>query len=313
MPEDDRKDATSDAVGREIEAAMSGQVSGLPPDQADALREKIRLRVREEIERDLRARTASDRRDAAHLAKEARKKEKHAEEGETFLRFNRNFRFQHMVMFSSVILLIVTGMPLKFPNFILSRFVINFWGGIQYSTIVHRIGAGMLIYFMVHHFLYTILTRDGRRDFLLLLPKLGDAKDIAHNIRHFLGKLPDKPRFGRFSYIEKFDYWAVYWGCIIMIGSGLFLWFETDVLRFLPKYALDVAHEMHSDEAMLATLAIVIWHFYNVHFNPDAFPMNPAWLTGCISDEEMARDHPVEKVERDATVAEEAQPKQPAH
>jgi len=69
----------------------------------------------------------------------------------------------------------------------------------------------MLIYFMVHHFLYTILTRDGRRDFMLLLPKLGDAKDIAHNIRHFLGKVPDKPRFGRFSYIEKFDYWAVYW------------------------------------------------------------------------------------------------------
>ncbi|MDP2657222.1 MAG: hypothetical protein Q8O78_02270, partial [Candidatus Deferrimicrobium sp.] len=191
MPEDDRKDATRDAVGREIDAAVDEQVSGLPPEQAEALREKIRLRVREEIARDLRARTASDRRDATRLAKEERKKEKHGEEGETFLRFNRNFRFQHMVMFSSVILLIITGMPLKFPNFILSRFVINFWGGIQHSTVVHRIGAGMLIYFMVHHFLYTILTRDGRRDFWLLLPKPGDAKDIVHNIRHFLGKLPD--------------------------------------------------------------------------------------------------------------------------
>src|SRR5660398_312880 len=122
MPEDDRKDATRDAVGREIDAAVDEQVSGLPPDQAEALREKIRLRGREEIERDLRARTASDRRDATRLAKEERKKEKHGEEGETFLRFNRNFRFQHMVMFSSVILLIITGMPLKFPNFILSRF-----------------------------------------------------------------------------------------------------------------------------------------------------------------------------------------------
>ena len=306
MPEDDRKDATKDAVGREIEAAMNEQVSGLPPEQAEALRDKIRLRVREEIERDLRARTASDRRDAAHLAKEARKKEKHGEEGETFLRFNRNFRFQHMVMFSSVILLIITGMPLKFPNFILSRFVINFWGGIQHSTIVHRIGAGMLIYFMVHHFLYTILTRDGRRDFLLLLPKLGDAKDIVHNIRHFLGKLPDKPRFGRFSYIEKFDYWAVYWGCIIMIGSGLFLWFETDVLRFLPKYALDVAHEMHSDEAMLATLAIVIWHFYNVHFNPDRFPGTLLWWHGRMSEHEMREEHPLELEEIVARRAKES-------
>jgi cytochrome b subunit of formate dehydrogenase len=294
MPEDDRKDATRDAVGREIEAAVNEQVTGLPPEQAEALREKIRLRVREEIERDLRARTASDRREAAHLAKEARKKEKHGEEGEMFLRFNRNFRFQHMLMFSSVILLIITGMPLKFPNFILSRFVINFWGGIQYSTIVHRIGAGMLIYFMVHHFFYTILTRDGRRDFMLLLPNLGDAKDIVHNIRHFLGKEPDKPRFGRFSYIEKFDYWAVYWGCIIMIGSGLFLWFETDVLRFLPKYALDVAHEMHSDEAILATLAIIIWHFYNVHFNPDRFPGTLLWWHGRMSEHEMKEEHPLE-------------------
>ena len=294
MPEDDRKDATRDAVGREIDAAVDEQVSGLPPEQADALREKIRLRVREEFEQDLRDRTTAERREAARLAKEARKKEKYAEEGETFLRFNRNFRFQHIVMFSSVILLIVTGMPLKFPNFLLSRFVINFWGGIQYSTIVHRIGAGMLIYFMVHHFLYTILTRDGRRDFLLLLPKPGDAKDIVHNIRHFLGKRPDKPRFGRFSYIEKFDYWAVYWGCIIMIGSGLFLWFETYVLRFLPKYSLDVAHEMHSDEALLATLAIVIWHFYNVHFNPDRFPGTLLWWHGQLTEHEMKEEHPLE-------------------
>ena len=294
MPEDDRKDATRDAVGREIEAALNEQVSGLPPEQAEVLREKIRLRVREEIERDLRARTASDRRDAAYLAKEARKKGKHGEEGETFLRFNRNFRFQHMVMFSSVILLVITGMPLKFPNFILSRFVINFWGGIQNSTIVHRIGAGMLIYFMLHHFVYTILTKDGRRDFVLLLPGLKDAKDIVKNIRHFLGKTPDKPRFGRFSYIEKFDYWAVYWGCIIMIGSGLFLWFENQVMRFLPKYVTDVAHEMHSDEAMLATLAIVIWHFYNVHFNPDRFPGTLLWWHGQLTEHEMKEEHPLE-------------------
>jgi len=294
MPEDDRKDATRAAVEREIDAAVDGHVSGLPPEQADALRHKIRLRVREEVERDLRARTAAERREAARLAKEERKKERLAEEGETFLRFNRNFRFQHMVMFSSVILLIVTGMPLKFPNFILSRFVINFWGGIQNSTIVHRIGAGMLIYFMVHHLFYTILSRDGRRDFLLLIPMPKDARDAVQNVRHFLGKEPEKPRFGRFSYIEKFDYWAVYWGCIIMIGSGLFLWFETDVLRFLPKYALDVAHEMHSDEAMLATLAIVIWHFYNVHFNPDRFPGTLLWWHGRLSEHEMKEEHPLE-------------------
>jgi cytochrome b subunit of formate dehydrogenase len=307
MPENDRKDVTQDALGKEVEAAVDEQLAGLPPGQAGEMREKIRRRVREEMERELRARTAKEKREAARLVREARKREKRHEEGEMFQRFNRNFRFQHMVMFTSVILLIITGMPLKFPQFVLSRWVITFWGGIQNSTIVHRIGAGMLIYFMAHHLLYTILTRDGRRDFLLLLPGPKDAKDIALNIRHFLGKTPDKPRFGRFSYIEKFDYWAVYWGCVIMIGSGLFLWFETDVLRFLPKYALDVAHEMHSDEALLATLAIVIWHFYNVHFNPDRFPGTLLWWHGQLSEHEMKEEHPLEYEEIMARRAKEAE------
>ena len=306
MPEDDRKDATRDAVGREIEAAVNEQVSGLPPEQAEALREKIRLRVREEIERDLRARTASDRREAARLAKEARKKEKHAEEGETFLRFNRNFRFQHMVMFSSVILLIITGMPLKFPNFILSRFVINFWGGIQNSTIVHRIGAGMLIYFMVHHFLYTILTRDGRRDFMLLLPKLGDAKDIAHNIRHFLGKDPRQAALRAVQLHREVRLLGGLLGLHHHDRVGAVPVVRDDVLRFLPKYTLDVAHEMHSDEAMLATLAIVIWHFYNVHFNPDRFPGTLLWWHGRMSEHEMKEEHPLELEEIVARRAKES-------
>jgi len=79
-----------------------------------------------------------------------------------------------------------------------------------------------------------------------------------------------------------------------MIGSGLFLWFETDVMRFLPKYAVDMAHEMHSDEALLATLAIVIWHFYNVHFNPDRFPGTLLWWHGQLTEHEMKEEHPRE-------------------
>jgi formate dehydrogenase subunit gamma len=250
--------------------------------------------VREQVEREVRARTETERKEEARRRREEERRARHEEEGEKFQRFNRNFRFQHMVMFTSVIILIITGMPIKFPNFILSRFVIMFWGGIGNSTIVHRIGAAMLIYFMVHHLIYTILSRDGRRDFLLMIPTPRDGKDAVQNIRHFLGKAPGKPRFGRFSYIEKFDYWAVYWGCVIMIGSGLFLWFETTVLKYLPKYMLDVAHEMHSDEAMLATLAIVIWHFYNVHFNPDRFPGTLLWWHGQLTEHEMKEEHPLE-------------------
>jgi len=293
MSEKDRKSPGTDVVEQEVEAAAEG-LSGLPPDQAEALKEKVRRRVREEMELELRARAESERKEAARLSRELRAKEREREEGEKFQRFNRNFRFQHMVLFSSVIILIITGMPLKFPDFFLSRSLIGLWGGIQNSTIVHRVAAGMLIYFMVHHFFYTILSRDGRRDFLLMIPNLKDAKDISLNIRHFLGKSPEKPSFGRFSYIEKFDYWAVYWGCVIMIGSGLFLWFETLVMKYLPKVAVDMAHEMHSDEALLATLAIVVWHFYNVHFNPDRFPGTLLWWHGQISEHEIKEEHPLE-------------------
>ncbi|MBI4737788.1 MAG: hypothetical protein HY766_17285, partial [candidate division NC10 bacterium] len=88
--------------------------------------------------------------------------------------------------------------------------------------------------------------------------------------------------------------WAVYWGMVIMIGSGLILWFLETSLRFLPKFAADIAREAHSDEGLLATLAIIIWHFYNVHLNPERFPMNWTWWTGTVSEEEMQVHHPLE-------------------
>ncbi|MGA7104412.1 MAG: cytochrome b/b6 domain-containing protein [Candidatus Deferrimicrobiaceae bacterium] len=290
----EKKDPKQESLEREIDAAVAEETAGLEPSEAEKIREKVRARVLEEVERERRIRTAAERRAEERRRREERRRERHPDEGEMFERFNRNFRFQHIVMFTSVILLVITGMPIKFPDFVLSRYLVALWGGFHNSTIVHRIGAGMLIYFMVHHLFYTVLSRRGRRDFVLLIPTLKDAKDAAQNIRHFLGKNPEKPRFGRFSYIEKFDYWAVYWGCVIMIGSGLFLWFEGIVLKYFPKYVLDVAHEMHSDEAMLATLAIVIWHFYNVHFNPERFPGTLMWWHGQISEHEMKEEHPLE-------------------
>ncbi|GAB4372875.1 MAG: hypothetical protein Kow00128_21970 [Deltaproteobacteria bacterium] len=294
MPKPEHDERKGKMLDGEVERVLSEEMKDSPLAADPELREKIRRRVREEMEREIRIRTAAERRAEERRRREERRKEKLHGQGEMFQRFNRNFRFQHMVMFTSVIILIITGMPLKFPEFVLSRYVVALWGGIHNSTIVHRIGAGMLIYFMIHHLLYTALSREGRRDFLLLIPMPKDVRDAVQNIRHFLGKEPEKPRFGRFSYIEKFDYWAVYWGCVIMIGSGLCLWFEEIVLKFFPKYILDVAHEMHSDEAMLATLAIVIWHFYNVHFNPDRFPGTLMWWHGQISEHELQEEHPLE-------------------
>lgn len=242
------------------------------------------------------------------VATQQKKKAKLAEPSlktpETFLRLSLNLRLQHALMLSSILMLIFTGLPLKFHDAPLSHFVMNFLGGIENSAFLHRIGATVLIFVGTYHLLYTGLSRAGRRDFLLLLPRLQDLKDYLQQIKYFLGKTDRKARFGRFSYIEKFDYWAVYWGMLIMIGSGSLLWFEDIVLRFLPKFVLDIAKEAHSDEALLATLAIIIWHFYNVHFNPHKFPMSRTWITGRISKEEMLEEHSLEYDEIVARTAE---------
>jgi cytochrome b subunit of formate dehydrogenase len=227
-------------------------------------------------------------------AQAEKRRQREARRGEEFARFGLNFRIQHMVLFTSVIILVITGLPLKFASAGWAERMMRIMGGTGVSTSLHRIGAIGLIGVAVYHTLYTIISRAGRKDFIELIPGGRDFKDFITMLRHFVGLSPGKPKFGRFSYVEKFDYWAVYWGCVIMITSGLLLWFENVSLKYLPKFMLDMAKEAHSDEALLATLAIVIWHFYNVHLNPDKFPGSLLWWHGRISRQEMIEEHPLE-------------------
>jgi cytochrome b subunit of formate dehydrogenase len=213
---------------------------------------------------------------------------------EQFERLSLNIRLQHGLMAISVVLLVLTGIPLKFHESGWARALIGLFGGPDVSPIVHRVGAAGLIVVGFWHLLYITAFREGRWNFLHLLPRPKDAVDAFKQIKYYLGLADEQPRFDRFSYVEKFDYWAVYWGMVIMIGSGTVLWFTDFFLRHVPKWATDIAKEAHSDEALLATLAIVIWHFYNVHLNPHKFPINRTFLTGTISAREMIEEHPLE-------------------
>jgi len=227
--------------------------------------------------------------------------------GGEFERFSLVFRIQHIGLFVGVIILIVTGLPLKYPEAALSEYFFRLIGGIAVSGIVHRVGASLLIAVGVFHMCYIAFTREGRLQFRHLFPRIKDVTDVFANLKYFFGFSKNGARFGRFSYLEKFDYWAVYWGMVIMIGTGLMLWFAGKVIALLPKFWIDVAREAHSDEALLATLAIIIWHFYNVHFNPEHFPMNTVWLNGKLSEDEMKRHHPLEHEELTGEEAEEEQ------
>jgi formate dehydrogenase subunit gamma len=219
-------------------------------------------------------------------------------------RFDRYFRLQHMLMFISVTILVITAIPmwcLRSPFAVFPAGVIDFFGGIEWVRTVHT-GAGFLLVFAFgYQILYMLVHPAGRRDFLLMLPRKKDFNDLYQNIRYFLGKTDKPPSFGRFSYFEKFDYWAVFWGCIIMIGTGLIMLYPYVVAAWLPSGAatavFGASREAHYHEAILAALALFIWHLFNVQLHPGKFPGSMIWWHGKITREEQEQEHPLEREE----------------
>jgi len=219
----------------------------------------------------------------------------HPEDGEPqFQRLTLNQRIQHWCLITTFSTLMVTGLPLASPSSSISRSVVTYLGGMGARAVIHRTAAIALILIVAYHLLYVLFSRKGYWEFQQLLPGLLDARDIVVTLGFYLGFTPVRARFGRYNFIEKFEYLAVGWGSIVMIGTGALLWHPDLSLMLLPKWVMDVAFIVHSWEAILAFLAIIIWHMYNVHFNPAIFPMSRVWLTGKISLHDLRENHPLE-------------------
>jgi len=146
----------------------------------------------------------------------------------------------------------------------------------------------------LYHIYYISAVPRGRRLLRDLLPVRQDVRDAVNVLKFNVGLTRHKPRFGRFSYIEKSEYWALVWGTIVMAVTGGILWFDNTFLGLLTKLWWDVARSIHYYEAWLATLSIIVWHFYFVIFNPDAYPVNLAFWKGTLTEEEMEDEHPLE-------------------
>jgi formate dehydrogenase gamma subunit len=202
-------------------------------------------------------------------------------------------RLQHALLASSFLVLVYTGFALKFPESWPFAWLVALEQGYAWRGWVHRGAAVAMILACLWHLVY-LPTRRGRSLLLDMLPRIEDGKEVLQNIGYLLGLRSDPPRFDRFSYIEKAEYWALIWGSVVMAVTGFVLWFETEALTVLPLWALDVATLVHYYEAWLATLAILVWHLYFVIFNPDVYPMNWTWLTGKISEEMLRHEHPRE-------------------
>jgi len=232
---------------------------------------------------------------------------------EKVVRFDAHQRIQHFLMMSSFIALALTGLPQKFSDLGVSQWWVSSLGGLETVRVMHRTAGLTMLADCVYHLAY-LSYRIGvqrRLEPLGMIPTPKDMLDAARSILYYLGLTPEKPAFGRYSYLEKFDYWAVFWG-IAMIGTtGLILMFAVDAARVLSGGAISAALIVHGDEAVLAVGWIVVVHLFNVHLAPWAFPMNPAIFTGKMSAARYAEEHPLEWRRLEAARADPPPPQAP--
>ena len=224
-----------------------------------------------------------------------------ANDAPLYRRFNRFNRTLHVFMLLSFFTLALTGMALKFSYMAWAQGVSFLLGGFDTMGVLHRFGAVVLFGIFVAH-LWDVARkkkRSGRSwwqtitgpDSILFTKR--DLTDAVQSIRWFFG-LGKRPRYGRYTYWEKFDYFAVLWGVIIIGSTGLILWFPEIFTHIVPGWFVNVATIIHSDEALLAVGFIFTIHFFNTHFRPDKFPMDPVIFTGRMTVEELKNDKPDE-------------------
>ena len=201
------------------------------------------------------------------------------EEGKV-VRFTRNERIQHALLTLSFVGLAYTGFALKYSE-AWWAFPFSLAGGeTDWRGAIHRGLAVIFVVLSVYHVFYLILTKRGRGQLKAMMPLGKDFTDFFLMTKHNMGLEAKRPKFERYSYIEKAEYWALIWGSLVMIVTGVLLTFENITMKYFPKWAYDVVNIVHFYEAVLATLAIIVWHFYFTVFDPEHYPMNWSMWTG---------------------------------
>jgi formate dehydrogenase gamma subunit len=209
---------------------------------------------------------------------------------QTPLRFTLSERVQHALLLISFITLVITGFMLKFPESFWAAPLVRWENGLPLRGFVHRIAGVVLIGAGFYHLLYLIFTPEGRRELRAMLPKVRDMREAVETVGYNLGYRRESPLYAKFNYAEKLEYWALVWGTVVMALTGIFLWAHNFVLEYLSKVWLDIATAVHYYEAILATLAIVIWHFYAVIFDPDVYPLKWTFVCGRAPEHEVREE-----------------------
>jgi cytochrome b subunit of formate dehydrogenase len=199
-------------------------------------------------------------------------------------------RIEHMVMLLSFTTLGLTGLPQKYPTSEVSVFVVGLLGGIEGLRIIHRSAAIIMMLGTIWHLLVFGYLAYVRRSRLSMLPSLQDLKDGIQAVLYNLGFAKTFPQMGRYTFEEKMEYWAFVWGTVVMVVTGFMMWNPLATVKFLPGEFIPAAKAAHGGEAVLAVLAIIIWHMYGVHIKR----FNKSMFTGKMEEQDMLHEHPLE-------------------
>ena len=227
-----------------------------------------------------------------------------------FFRFTLHQRLQHIVLASSVLVLILTGFGLKFPESPFWQQVFAFFGGIGVAPHIHRAAGVLLCSLFVYHMIYffnVFYKNDVKPMYqrgeltawnllvafyrIPMIPHYKDGTDLIDYLKYVLFISDKKPRYDKFMWKEKFDYLAVYWGTPMLGLTGIFMWNLEFFSHYLPGIAFNISYIAHTDEALLAGTFLMVWHFYNTHFHRHKFPMGRVFITGYLSEEDMIEEH----------------------
>lgn len=213
-----------------------------------------------------------------------------AQRKQKFLRrMTRYERLSHLWLFISFVLLVVTGFALKFPEMFFAKWMFAIGINESIRAFIHRFAAIVMTVNLIIFMLYMFMNKRGKCLTKEIMPSLKrDIKDFFRALSYYLGISKDKerPRFRTFSFAEKFEFWALIWGTVVMVVTGILLWFPNSIPASWPSWILPVARVIHYFEAILAALAILIWHGFHTVLHPDEYPMDTSWLTGYITDHE---------------------------
>jgi len=206
-------------------------------------------------------------------------------------RFTKNELIQHTVLLLSFIILAITGFQLKFPESLFGKIMYYIGINEELRQLIHRVSAIIMILLSIYHVLYLMFTNRGREVFKSITLKFYDISEAFNNILYLLHFKKKKPEFQNFSYIEKIEYWALIWGTIVMAFTGFILWFPTVVGNWAPLWFIKVSQIIHFYEAILATLAIIIWHWFFVIFHPKEYPLSFVCIDGFMPVAQYKEEH----------------------